>query len=291
VRLRPSVKRGLRPGCVSGRISHYRDEMTKRYASEIARRLLLTPKVIRFAATFLDGFRLAILPWWFPVRKVFRFPPRPLTVRITAFRRDARLTFWSDEHFAAFCEIFIHGDYSFPVQDARTILDVGANVGFASMYFACRYPGAKIFAIEPDPVSFRHLCAQTAQCPNISCWNLALSSANGTLDFYSSKNSLSSSLSRRFDTDKQIRIRTMSLDGFCKARSIRRVDLLKFDVEGAEWQLFSSGVRTPIRVFLGEFHADLVGKPLSAFVALFKRYSVTTKLLYTHRYVVRGVYE
>jgi FkbM family methyltransferase len=41
-----------------------------------------------------------------------------------------------------------------PLGEVQTVLDLGANVGFASIYFAHRLPGAAVYAVEPSPSSF-----------------------------------------------------------------------------------------------------------------------------------------
>ena len=37
------------------------------------------------------------------------------------------------------------------------IVDLGANIGMSALYFACRYPKAKIYAIEPNNANFSML--------------------------------------------------------------------------------------------------------------------------------------
>jgi hypothetical protein len=37
------------------------------------------------------------------------------------------------------------------VGDARVIVDLGANVGFSSVFFLNAFPGAFVLAVEPDP--------------------------------------------------------------------------------------------------------------------------------------------
>ncbi len=51
-----------------------------------------------------------------------------------------------------FKEIFYREEYKFSsAQEKPVILDCGANIGMASIYFKRQYPGAKIMAIEADP--------------------------------------------------------------------------------------------------------------------------------------------
>lgn len=49
----------------------------------------------------------------------------------------------------------------------RVILDCGANIGITSLYFASRYPNARIFSIEPDKENFALLKRNTAAEPRI----------------------------------------------------------------------------------------------------------------------------
>src|SRR5437867_2541795 len=66
-------------------------------------------------------------------------------------------------------DIFVHDSLSFETESAAPrILDCGANIGLASLYFKRRYRGANITAFEADP-------ALAAIC----CRNLA---ANGGAD-------------------------------------------------------------------------------------------------------------
>lgn len=57
------------------------------------------------------------------------------------------LTFWS---------IFILKEHRTldSIPNISTIIDAGANVGYASLLFAKHYPNALIVAIEPDPNNF-----------------------------------------------------------------------------------------------------------------------------------------
>lgn len=53
------------------------------------------------------------------------------------------------------------------------IVDAGANIGAASIYFHREYPNASIVAIEPDQENFRFLAMNAAGLP-VSCLNRAV---------------------------------------------------------------------------------------------------------------------
>jgi tRNA G46 methylase TrmB len=57
-----------------------------------------------------------------------------------------------------FEQIFIRQDYNFDVKKSpKTIVDAGANIGLASLYFASKFPNSNIVAIEPEESNFELL--------------------------------------------------------------------------------------------------------------------------------------
>lgn len=64
-----------------------------------------------------------------------------------------------------FDQIFIKQEYGAlcaSVNSANIILDLGANVGYASALLASRYPSARIVSVEPDPGNYRECVANLA---------------------------------------------------------------------------------------------------------------------------------
>ena len=63
-----------------------------------------------------------------------------------------------------FHDIFIWGEYGFlkPVADHTTVLDIGANVGYSSTYFAGIYPKCEVVAVELMHSNFEQLSRNTA---------------------------------------------------------------------------------------------------------------------------------
>ena len=89
-------------------------------------------------------------------RKLRRWLPESGTLRISGlefpflFRRVS-----SDKYVIA--EVLFGQQYACLTrdrEDAATILDIGANIGTASVYFLNRYPRSRVIALEPDPMNF-----------------------------------------------------------------------------------------------------------------------------------------
>src|ERR1700674_2609294 len=65
-----------------------------------------------------------------------------------------------------FEQIFISQTYELGIDiEPQLIVDGGANVGYASIYFANRYPAAQIIALEPEESNFELLKENTTPYP------------------------------------------------------------------------------------------------------------------------------
>jgi FkbM family methyltransferase len=71
-------------------------------------------------------------------------------------------------------------DWKFEVAP-ETIMDAGAYTGLSTAYFAARYPGAKIIAIEPSEDNFALLLRNVSKLENVHAINAALWSEPGSL--------------------------------------------------------------------------------------------------------------
>src|SRR5262245_54333406 len=67
---------------------------------------------------------------------------------------------------AVFHKVFIENEYDLALaQDPSIIVDAGANVGMTAVYFALRYPNARIIAIEPESENFGILKSNAKRFP------------------------------------------------------------------------------------------------------------------------------
>ena len=126
----------------------------------------------------------------------------------------------------------------------QVIVDAGANIGLASIFYANRYPKAKIIAIEPEPSNYEMLKKNLAPYPNAvpiqaALWNekrllLATSTAAGEHAYQvRAENGL--------DDQRHPRtIRGVTLGGLMADLGIQQIDLLKVDIEGSEKEVFQN---------------------------------------------------
>ena len=117
--------------------------------------------------------------------------------------------------------------------DAPRILDCGANVGLASLYFRRRYPRARITAYEADP----HLAVMASDNlrtngADVEVVHAALWTSNDQLTFRceGSDSGMIESLPGAVD-GRAVAVRAQRLRDVLEAEPF---DLLKLDIEGAE---------------------------------------------------------
>jgi FkbM family methyltransferase len=145
-----------------------------------------------------------------------------------------------------FLEIFVEREYLFDSANPKPfIIDCGANIGMAILYFKMLYPKASVLAFEPNPSVFE-LLKKNIEANNLQdvvLVNTALSSLEGTTEFYfgDSMGTLSGSLMQERGGGTKIQIKTEKLS---KYLSNKKPDLIKIDVEGAEFEILKDLIDT-----------------------------------------------
>jgi len=143
------------------------------------------------------------------------------------------------------------------------VFDVGGHKGESIAFLRGLFPAAQIHSFEPDPATFGVL--SRAADAHTYCHNLALSDSDSRVSFFRNCISHTSSLfpinlesrdsiylsglrernvtpeAGRFN--EQIEVQAQRLDHFCEAQSIGRIDLLKIDVQGAEFRVLNGAGR------------------------------------------------
>jgi FkbM family methyltransferase len=134
--------------------------------------------------------------------------------------------------------------------------DIGANIGAISLPLLLIYPKLNIVMFEPSPEVAGRLIANFRNNPLINkrgqIFNLALSNVDGLSEFYVSdeiENSglagLGGSLNRSI---YPVKLQSYRGDTLIKAGNVRPPQLIKVDVEGFEYEVFS-GLENTLRVY------------------------------------------
>lgn len=161
--------------------------------------------------------------------------------------------------FSVFRQVIMNGEYDIEVPFKPTvIIDVGANIGLASLYFHKRFPQATIYAMEPDLNNYSALQHQVEDVSEIRTFKVALWSQK---EMVSLKSDGVDAWGIRVEAgNKNADVQGVDLASFMREQHIDRIDLLKIDIEGAEVELFQADYSywlTRTRMLLIELHENL----------------------------------
>lgn len=125
--------------------------------------------------------------------------------------------------------------------DPKLIIDGGANVGYASVYYATRYPNATIVAVEPDDDNTKLLRMNLADYPQVKVVQGGVWSSTMPLKIANpDAASWSFTLTEAQEGDP-VALHGYSVEDLMKMGNADRIDVLKLDIEGGETELFSNG--------------------------------------------------
>jgi len=161
---------------------------------------------------------------------------------------------------------YVQGDFA--IKDNWTIIDMGANVGIFSTYATKAANNVKVFAYEPSKENFSYLQTNISNnnlFDNIKPFKLAVTSKAGqklTLYLHSLGSGGNSLYKNRVtECTATETIKTTTLEEIIETNNIKQIDLLKMDVEGAEYDILlnlSKSVLSRIKRIVLEVHPDKV---------------------------------
>jgi FkbM family methyltransferase len=124
----------------------------------------------------------------------------------------------------------------------RVIIDAGANVGLSAVFYANRFPNARIIAIEPEPSNYEMLKKNTAPYPNITTVHAALWKENGPLRLFDTGAGNTAfqvgDMRKVSGAEERGVVQAITLEKLMEQFGITYIDYLKMDVEGAEKEIF-----------------------------------------------------
>lgn len=168
----------------------------------------------------------------------------------------------------------------------RCIIDLGAHVGLAAIRFAAAFPQAQINCYEPDPENFKLLQLNTQDLPNISLHQQAVGPALGKANFYiNPKRHTAGSLNpNQRDRYEVTECSVKPLDAIIEEVGTA-VDLIKFDIEELEYDIFSqSRLVHQVNRLVGEIKAP--STEIDRFLSLFPSHTPEIRQEAKHMYFI-----
>jgi FkbM family methyltransferase len=153
---------------------------------------------------------------------------------------------------SAFREVVVYDTYEIAAMAAElgtepVVVDLGANAGYFSLWLLAHLPGARVYAYEPLPGNLAILERNLAQNPKAAAHIQFFAKAvTGTptesVEFHvqaANDLSMSASIVRESITKsaRTIRVGATTLSGIMDENHLAKIDLLKIDCEGAEYEI------------------------------------------------------
>jgi FkbM family methyltransferase len=165
------------------------------------------------------------------------------------------------------------------ISRCETVIDLGANIGLAALYFANQYPASRVFAVEPNPANYALLnvnlqaLVDSGRCQtfNAAIWGRETLLVANPLPSPERYNCFSV---REILPEEHCPtpLKGMPMVDLVAVSGFTTVDILKVDIEGAEVQLFRGNLDwlERVRALLIEFHDE--SRQESDFDAIMRRY-------------------
>ena len=204
---------------------------------------------------------IACTPNWFTFLKCYLLRRNAQGPFSFLTRRGSSLCVLDWDELTTLWHVFCRREYEVP-DDAKIIVDLGANFGAFSIWAAENYPKAFILAVEPFPETYARLTAHVASNglnTRVQTANVAIAGHDGQVAFDATdgKRSYCRSIVHNNSIFPTINISCLSLASLLDRHGLRTIDCLKMDVEGGEYTIIANSSQETLRrakVITLEFH-------------------------------------
>ncbi len=150
------------------------------------------------------------------------------------------------------------------------IIDVGAHIGTFSMYSAIKFPSAKIYSFEASNDTFSLLqknITENRLSDKIKIFHQALCGNDGSVKLYHNviDGNWGHTISKNVSSSFEI-VEGISMSTFVSSNKINDIDLIKFNCEGAEFDIILNcpeAILAKIKCAIILYHSDLVSEKYS----------------------------
>lgn len=215
-----------------------------------------------------DTFRGFLFEFYSPDDKLLF--SKELVIKNSNGKRNVKLNLSNpfDCIFFNYNEMFVNGQYDcYGIKDIDTVFDIGANNGLFSLYLLNN--GCKnVYAFEPNVNAIQNIHSILHKHSDYEIVEKAVYTKDEDLTFYiSENNSTIGSISKDHVSShaipKEITVPAISLKTFIQNKDIKRIGLIKMDIEGAEYDIIDNlddWIFDITDSFLIEFHSNINGK-------------------------------
>lgn len=160
-------------------------------------------------------------------------------IKIRKIRHTFSISNWGPDLTTLF-QIFFAKEYEMPFDiSPHYIIDLGANIGLSAIYYANKFPYAKIIALEPDEENFKLLKLNTLPYNNIISLHKAIWIESKKINLISNESGNWGHQTTDANIEGLKTIESISLVDLVYEYNIDRIGILKIDIEGAEKKIFS----------------------------------------------------
>lgn len=206
------------------------------------------------------GLSQAASTWW---HHRFDAAGYVISVRVVGVRHPLLLRARSSD-LDVLMKVFADREYELPLRQApQSILDGGANVGYATVYYAELYPDATIAAVEPDRDNFAMLKKNTEHYASISVFEAAIWSSDTQVELEDPGMDQHAfrvgGLTQQSNATRRS-VSALSIATLAERAGVPGFDLVKLDVEGAEREILvnASAWISQAQVLIAELHDRFV---------------------------------
>jgi len=207
------------------------------------------------------GFKnwLSTLPLFFgkptPTRLLLKLRKLPIEILV----RSA-MDIWSVKE--TFIDKF-YTRYGVPIKNGWTVMDIGAGIGEYCLYAAWEKPDVRVYGFEPFPDSFNLLQRnlEINKIYTVVTFQKAVWSETGSVNLDLTQGEplqiSSQMIENKREEIESLVVEAVSLETAMDEAHIDKIDLLKLDCEGAEYEILmksSPGTLAKIERIIMEYH-------------------------------------